>query len=181
MALGDGNPDTCWLAVAEKRLSRNLSQTPRIPPLRGGDVGLLLSCVGVSPLKEGWKSRELSWSRFREFPCRVTHLPRRSLRTSFLWGCSVSCVSLARTLPILRSIAHGLIDESGCRRFFHGDCTSSHPFVNPLPCGKRSGRLLLRRPRTELSFTTIPRDQARPNQTDAPLGSLPRDPRHTSD
>ena len=48
------------------------------------------------------------------------------------------------------------------RRSFHGDCTPSHPFVNPalLPEGSRAAA---RRPRTESFFSTILRGQARPN------------------
>src|SRR4029077_17948842 len=50
-----------------------------------------------------------------------------------------------------------------------------------LPYGKRSGRPGLRLPDTILFFATILRNQARPNQSDVPLRSLPQDPRHTTD
>ena len=65
---------------------------------------------------------------------KVTYVLRRSHRASFLG------VPWAKSLQILRPIAHGLLNEFGRRRSFHGDCTSSHPFVAPLPFGKRSGR-----------------------------------------
>lgn len=58
-------------------------------------------------------------------------MPRRYLRVGLL----------ATILEVFWSMAHGLRNEFGRRRSFHGDCTSSHPFVDPLLCGKRSGRL----------------------------------------
>jgi len=39
----------------------------------------------------------------------------------------------------------------------------------------------LRTPDTVLFCATIPRNQARPNQSDVLLGSLPQDPRHATD
>ena len=77
-----------------------------------------------------------SWIFFSRPSQKVTYVLRRSRRASFL-----VVVSLATSLEILWGIAHGLLHEFGRRRSFHGDCTSSHPFVVPLPFGKRSGCL----------------------------------------
>jgi len=76
-----------------------------------------------------------SWYFFSSPSRKVTYISRRSDHASFLG------VPTAKSLEILWPIAHGLVHESGRRRSFHGDCTSSHPFVVPLPFGKRSGRL----------------------------------------
>ena len=73
------------------------------------------------------------------------------------------------------------VNESDCRRSCHGDCTSSHPFVNPLPFGKRPGCLRTGDLARELFFATIPRDQARPNQRFVRLRRVPTNLRPTSD
>ena len=62
--------------------------------------------------------------------------PPRSVRSR--WTCSCPAATI---LEVLWPIAHGPLNEFGRRRSFHGDCTSSHPFVVPLPFGKRSGCL----------------------------------------
>ena len=66
-------------------------------------------------------------------------------------------------------------DGSGRSRSCHCDCTPTHSFVHPLAVRQALRRSDPRLPGTELFFTTILRNQARPNHTDVPLRSLPKD------
>jgi hypothetical protein len=117
------------------------------------------------------------FSRFSSYLYTVEGHKLHAEARSFVLNVSVMarCNSLSRQgRRTQASIAHGLFIESGRSRSFLGDCTSSHPFVHPLAL-----RQALRRlgpPGTVLFSATILRNQARPNQTDVPLGSLPKDP-----
>ena len=117
-----------------------------------------------------WSSRCFLASLFRQ----GTHGPRRSPGLRFECLRLVPLVARSRQgRRLLALIAHGLFSESGRSRSCPGDCTSTHPFVRPLAL-----RLALRQsdrgwPGTVLFFTTILRDQARPNHTDVPLGYTP--------
>jgi hypothetical protein len=89
---------------------------------------------GLSSLKEFRLSSGFSRSFHFRFSHQRVYTLRRSSRLRFLassfWpvvGSVGAFGSKARRL-----IAQGLIIESGRSRSFPGDCTSSHPFVNPL-------------------------------------------------
>ena len=56
------------------------------------------------------------------------------------YGVKAAWGGMGIVLGISSRIAQGLLIGFGRSRSFHGDCTPSHPFVDPLPYGKRSGR-----------------------------------------
>jgi hypothetical protein len=116
--------------------------TPRMAIFRSRQIRLI-RCVGVSSLKEIWLSIGTPGNFSPDLPGRSRTFPAEALELRFLWfeDRQFALVQWATILEILGPIAHGLLNEFGRRRSFHGDCTSSHPFVVPLPFGKRSGRL----------------------------------------
>ena len=124
-----------------------------------------LAAWPVSSLKESTVSSVFSWFFVFMVSDPRTYAPRRSLQLRF------ECVRHRSLLVFVRGkpadswlIAQGLFSGSDRRRSCPGDCTPSHPFVNP-PALRQAPRSPRSRPPGTVMFSaTILRNQARPNQ-----------------